>query len=103
METTLYRQARERVDEDEQLSNYRDTILADWTEGDEHLTWVVTATTQEILDWAQAIPTECIYCHADVTTVTPPSVDDDAAWGTLAREHATDCEWVETRAHRVGM
>jgi hypothetical protein len=43
----------------------------------------------------------CIYCNHDVTVIDPPAVDDDQSWADLAREHATDCEWVITRAHRL--
>ena len=45
---------------------------------------------------------ECIYCLTEVPARgDPPRVGDDEAWKQLAREHAPDCEWIETRAHRV--
>jgi hypothetical protein len=43
---------------------------------------------------------ECLYCGRDSDLDATPAVDDDAAWGALARDHAADCEWVVTRAHR---
>ncbi|ETW94461.1 MAG: hypothetical protein ETSY2_49770 [Candidatus Entotheonella gemina] len=30
-----------------------------------------------------------------------PEADDDWRWWAIANEHAYDCEWAETRAHRV--
>jgi hypothetical protein len=46
----------------------------------------------------------CNYCDQDVTDETiVPAVDDDEAWAALAAEHADTCEWIETRAHRLGM
>ena len=46
---------------------------------------------------------ECIYCNADVPSEGEyvPAVDDDADWIRLAGLHAADCEWIETRAHRI--
>lgn len=44
---------------------------------------------------------ECAYCGGDVTeTYDIPAPDDSAAWARLAADHAADCEWVATRAHR---
>lgn len=44
---------------------------------------------------------ECIYCGAShIPTDHVPGIDDCEAWETLAADHATHCEWVETRAHR---
>lgn len=43
----------------------------------------------------------CVYCDHEDVTLDPPPVDDDDAWEELATEHAPDCEWIETRAHRV--
>lgn len=45
---------------------------------------------------------QCIYCDshvADPDRVQPP--DDDAAWASIASKHRSDCEWAQTRAHRV--
>lgn len=47
---------------------------------------------------------ECVYCNADVADdqdASAPAHDDDAAWAALAEEHAADCEWIATRAHRI--
>lgn len=45
---------------------------------------------------------DCIYCNAEVADETRvPALDDEDAWQELAREHATDCEWILTRAHRL--
>ena len=45
---------------------------------------------------------ECIYCYSLTTPVDVPTVDDDAMWDAIAGEHDTECEWVQTRAHRMG-
>ena len=45
--------------------------------------------------------TTCIYCECDVTTDETPAPYADSAWAALAGEHARDCEWVATRAHRL--
>jgi len=50
--------------------------------------------------------TECIYCHhkiSDKNAEIVPDVYDDDAWEELAQEHDPDCEWIKTRAHRVGV
>ena len=52
---TLYERARNRVLDDPNLANHAEFILADWNEGEEHLRWVIDASTDEILDW--------IVCH----------------------------------------
>jgi hypothetical protein len=50
---------------------------------------------------AKAEPVYCIYCGAEIeNSQEVPAVQDDAAWETLARKHAEDCEWIATRAHR---
>lgn len=43
---------------------------------------------------------KCLYCGNPVVTsmVTPPPVSDNEAWRVLAAEHATGCEWIDTRA-----
>lgn len=44
----------------------------------------------------------CVYCGYEVTNETEvPAVSDNAAWERLAQEHADECEWIQTRAHRV--
>ena len=50
----LYREARSRINADEQLAPYADTILADFAEGDDHWQWVIDAPTDEIVAWAKA-------------------------------------------------
>ena len=59
------------------------------------------------LGYAQRFePTECVYCDAAVTADTDapvPANAADTAWAELASEHNEDCEWIATRAHRVGM
>ena len=50
----LYCEARRRVEADEQLTPYAETILADYPEGDEHWQWVIDAPTDEIVAWANA-------------------------------------------------
>lgn len=45
---------------------------------------------------------KCIYCQHEVSDPnTVPAVSDTDAWDRLAEEHAADCEWVTTRAHRL--
>lgn len=44
----------------------------------------------------------CLYCEQETDDHTLiPEVGDDEAWGDLAGEHADDCEWLTTRAHRL--
>lgn len=46
--------------------------------------------------------TECAYCNRTVSDGDlVPAVDDDEEWTRLATDHAPDCEWIVTRAHRV--
>ena len=45
----------------------------------------------------------CVYCNRIVSSGDVPAVDDDAAWATLAEEHAEWCEWIATRAHRLDL
>lgn len=51
----LYRKAAARVDMFAELARYRDVILYDWPEGDEHWRWVATAPLEEIVRWAEAV------------------------------------------------
>jgi len=44
---------------------------------------------------------ECIYCYSLTTPVDVPTVGDDAMWDAIAGEHDPECEWVQTRAHRL--
>lgn len=43
---------------------------------------------------------ECVYCGHDVEDLGAPAVGDDDAWMRAAAQHAVDCEWVVSRAHR---
>lgn len=57
----------------------------------------------------------CIYCGAQILAEVPDAYDgdpadylpdvphawDDQAWEDLAQQHAPDCDWVTTRAHRL--
>lgn len=55
---------------------------------------------EERSDWQE--PTvECAYCGHDTQSADPADVNDDAGWRAIAMEHAADCEWVTTRAHRL--
>ena len=54
-EQTLYEQVVARIDDTPDLEPYRDEILYDWPEGDEHLNWALTAPAEEIIDWARTI------------------------------------------------
>lgn len=47
---------------------------------------------------------ECIYCNTMIDAGTNefvPDVDDDDAWNELSEKHGLECEWIETRAHRI--
>jgi len=47
--------------------------------------------------------TRCMYCDLDIEETSDtlvPGVRDDEQWAELAKEHAPDCEWILTRAHR---
>ena len=54
----LYRKAEDRVDFSPTLKPYKEIILADWAEGDDHWRWVASADVSEIEDWARAIAKE---------------------------------------------
>ncbi len=44
---------------------------------------------------------ECLYCRCQIENAdTVPAINDDEAWEKLAVDHADDCEWILTRAHR---
>jgi len=55
---TEYGKAERRVNETPALGPYRDVILYDWPEGDEHWQWVQTAPVAEIVDWAETIESQ---------------------------------------------
>lgn len=52
---TLRERAEKRVNASPKLSLYRDTIMADWPEGQEHWRWVIKARVSEIVYWAQSV------------------------------------------------
>jgi len=55
-EQELLKLATDRVENDETLAPYRDLLVNyDWQEGGEHLTWVLTAPSQELIDWAEGV------------------------------------------------
>lgn len=44
---------------------------------------------------------KCVYCGRSISDKEAvPTEDDDDGWEELAEEHAPDCEWILTRAHR---
>lgn len=55
VDSDAYRIAVARVDSEPLLSPYEDIIFADWTEGNDHLEWVITAEVDEIEGWAKQI------------------------------------------------
>ncbi len=55
MATNWLQKAQDRVDHDNLLEQHRETIFADWNEGEQHFEWVATAKREEIADWADGI------------------------------------------------
>lgn len=51
---TLFEQAQQKVKHSEKLSKYAGKILADWNEGNEHWQWVLDASDEEIIEWAES-------------------------------------------------
>jgi hypothetical protein len=56
MKTTfeLYEIAVRKVNHSKKLSPHADFIFADWSEGDDHLRWIIYSTVAKILDWVIA-------------------------------------------------
>jgi len=52
---SLRETAERRVNASPKLSQYRDTIMYDWPEGNEHWRWVINAPVTEIVDWAESV------------------------------------------------
>lgn len=52
---SLFDQVQDYVRNTSELAPYEDIILYDWPEGDEHLTWVLAAGVDEVVDWASRI------------------------------------------------
>lgn len=46
--------AHERMSELGFTAEQQEFIFADWPEGDEHLSWLLTASREEIADWIEA-------------------------------------------------
>lgn len=55
VEVEALRIVGERIANDETLQPYRDSLTYDFQEGREHLVWVATAPTAELIGWAQSI------------------------------------------------
>ena len=55
---SLYRQVEERINNTPDLQPYRDVILYDWPEGDEHLRWALDADLDELIAWAEMVETD---------------------------------------------
>ena len=53
--TDLYARAWRRVQKSPRLCKYSEIILADWSEGDDHLRWVIRGSVGEIESWAKEI------------------------------------------------
>jgi hypothetical protein len=54
----LYDAAAMQVEREPDLLPYRETILHEWTEGDDHWQWVITAPVAEIVEWATTVASE---------------------------------------------
>jgi hypothetical protein len=52
---------------------------------------------------AQSSLALCSYCNTEVPNEGDyiPDEWDDAEWARLRELHAADCEWAETRSHRI--
>lgn len=57
-EKSPYETAAARISATPQLEPYRETILYDWPEGEDHYTWAATCDLAELLDWAEAVTTD---------------------------------------------
>jgi hypothetical protein len=55
--------AERRVTNSPKLQPYRDTIMYDWPEGNEHWRWVLTARISEIIDWAETVELPYFRCY----------------------------------------
>jgi len=59
-ETTMdavdrYQAMVRKIDETPELEPYRDLILYDWQEEQEHYNWIMIAPVAEIIEWAESI------------------------------------------------
>ncbi len=50
-----YEKATKRIDDTPELEQYRDIILYDWPEGEEHWEWVAEAKLEKIVEWCESI------------------------------------------------
>ncbi len=50
----MEQEARERVSATPELAAHQDIIFYDWSNWDEHMTWIATAPIAEIVSWAEA-------------------------------------------------
>ena len=57
-------------------------------------------SAEELADVSRS--TECAYCGHEAEQIVP-DIRDDEEWKRLSQQHAGDCEWIQTRAHRVGL
>ena len=69
--------------------------------GRDHLARLGIRCPAEPADAEHEADVECIYCYSLTTPVDVPTVGDDAMWDAIAGEHDPECEWVQTRAHRL--
>lgn len=44
-----------KIKQNPELEKYRDILVYDWPNWDEHVEWVKNATVSEITDWAESI------------------------------------------------
>jgi hypothetical protein len=51
----LYTNALDRVERSDVLKPYKDIIMHDWSEGDDHLRWVIEEDEKDIEYWAKCI------------------------------------------------
>lgn len=61
--------------------------------------------TNDRQDIEDGVTEQCLYCEKHVTSRPAVPDIDDEFWvreAAGAGEHADTCEWIETRAHRVG-
>lgn len=86
--------APEGVSQDELDAEVLSLALA--LQAGEEEPWWQTSEEQDV---------DCAYCGRTIRggDDVVPAVDDDEAWAEIAKAHAGDCEWVRTRAHRVGV
>ena len=60
--------ARTRVAQTLELAQYESIIFYDWPDWDDHLEWLETAPTSEIVDWVEAIVEQDLDLYTDDRT-----------------------------------